>query len=1043
MNLADLSIKRPIFTTCIVIVTIVLGLLSLFQLPVEELPEIALPTLAVTVIYPGVGPEEIATLITKPLEDQLGTISGIKRITSKSMEGISQVVAEFQFKVDIKYAEQQIRDKVMLAKGMFPNDNAIQEPAIQRFDPSDEPIATLSLQGELSERELYDLADQNIKLRLEQIENIGQIRITGGRKREIQVQLDREKLRQRQLSVTQVSDQLQAAGENIPGGKVNEGDLETLFRSLGEFRSIQEIARIIISFQSNEVPTRLSDLGAVSDTLEDEVSRSFVNGKPALFLNVYKQSGSNTLAVMQGVENEIAALRAELKGTKGEPVIHLVQDAGKKISENVWDVQETIIIGIVLTIVVVFFFLANGRSTIITALALPNSLLGAFVLMSLAGFTINVVSLLALTLAVGLLIDDAIVVRENIFRHLEMGKQPEEAARVGTQEVTLAVIATTAVVIAVFAPVGFMSGIMGQFLKQFGLTICFAMAISLFDALTIAPMLSTYFAEARRGREEPKSLWGRTVGRVLEAFSRFQDRLATGYEKLLRLVLRRPLATLAISLAVFVVCTATVRQIPIVFIPDQDSGELSVTLEMPSGTNLDAMTRIALTADALVRKQPGVHLTTLTVGGKNNESNAASLYIALKPGKERTIPTTKLRELLRKEFAEDALVGRAMPRVNIGSGDGGPDSGIQLNLLGSDQRKLEEYSLKLAAMLKADTAFRHVDISYRPGKPEFQLFVKPAAAPVYGINTRLMGEEIRAQVDGTVPAKFRESGREYDIRVRLKPEQRNLKENFSKVLIPNMNNSLVRLSDVAEGKSATTAASIDRLNRSRYVQVSGDVADGVGTNQALAKVDKYLLDLKLPPDIRAVHSDSNYQDMISSFAIAIALGVVFIFLVLASLYESFITPFTIMLALPLAICGAFAAIYITNESLSLFAMLGIVMLLGVACKNSILLVDAARQQMGKGLSRVDALVEAGKIRLRPILMTSIALIAGTVPIAIGLNEASAQRVSMGYGIMGGLISSTLLTLIVVPAAFIYIDRFRVWSGEVMKHIFAPRQPNAD
>lgn len=1043
MNLADLSIKRPIFTTCIVIVTIVLGLLSLFQLPVEELPEIALPTLAVTVIYPGVGPEEIATLITKPLEDQLGTISGIKRVTSKSMEGISQVVAEFQFKVDIKYAEQQIRDKVMLAKGMFPNDNAIQEPAIQRFDPSDEPIATLSLQGELSERELYDLADQNIKIRLEQIENIGQIRITGGRKREIQVQLDREKLRERQISVTQVSDQLQAAGENIPGGKVNEGDLETLFRSLGEFRSIQEIARIIVSFQSNEVPTRLSDLGAVSDTLEDEVSRSFVNGKPALFLNVYKQSGSNTLAVMQGVENEIAALRAELKGTKGEPVIQLVQDAGKKISENVWDVQETIIIGIVLTIVVVFFFLANGRSTIITALALPNSLLGAFVLMSLAGFTINVVSLLALTLAVGLLIDDAIVVRENIFRHLEMGKQPEEAARVGTQEVTLAVIATTAVVIAVFAPVGFMSGIMGQFLKQFGLTICFAMAISLFDALTIAPMLSTYFAEARRGREEPKSLWGRTVGRILEAFSRFQDRLAAGYEKLLRLVLRRPLATLAVSLAVFVVCTATVSRIPIFFIPDQDSGELSVTLEMPSGTNLDAMSRIALTADALVRKQPGVHLTTLTVGGKNNESNAASLYIALKPGKERTIPTPELRELLRKEFAADALVGRAMPRVNLGSGDGGPDSGIQLNLLGNDQRKLEEYSLKLAAMLKADTAFRHVDISYRPGKPEFQLFVKPAAAPVYGINTRLMGEEIRAQVDGTVPAKFRESGREYDIRVRLKPEQRNLKENFSKVLIPNMNNSLIRLSDVAEGKSATTAASIDRLNRSRYVQVSGDVADGVGTNQALAKMDKYLQELKLPPDIRAAYSDSNYQDMISSFAIAIALGVVFIFLVLASLYESFITPFTIMLALPLAICGAFAAIYITNESLSLFAMLGIVMLLGVACKNSILLVDAARQQMGKGLSRVDALVEAGKIRLRPILMTSIALIAGTVPIAIGLNEASAQRVSMGYGIMGGLISSTLLTLIVVPAAFIYIDRFRVWSGEVMKRIFAPRQPNAD
>jgi len=748
---------------------------------------------------------------------------------------------------------------------------------------------------------------------------------------------------------------------------------------------------------------------------------------------------------MKGVKGEIEALGTELKGSKGNPVIHLVQDTGKKISENVWDVQETILIGIVLTIVVVFLFLANGRSTIITALALPNSLLGAFVIMSLAGFTINVVSLLALTLAVGLLIDDAIVVRENIFRHLEMGKQPEEAARVGTQEVTLAVIATTAVVIAVFAPVGFMSGIMGQFLKQFGLTICFAMAISLFDALTIAPMLSTYFAEARHAREKQESLWGRTVGRVLESFSGFQDRLAKGYEKLLRLVLRRPLATLALSLAVFVACTATVRQIPIVFIPDQDTGELSVALEMPPGTNLDAMTRIALKADELARKHPGVHLTTLTVGGRNNESNIASMYIALKPGKERTIPTPEFRELLRKEFAEDALVGRATPRIKNGSGDGGPDSGLQLNLMGNDQRKLEEYSLKLAALMKADPAFQHVDLSYRPGKPEFQLFVKPAAAPIYGMNTRLMGEEIRAQVDGTVPAKFREEGREYDIRVRLKPEQRNLKENFDKILIPNINNSLVRLSDVAQGKPATAAASIDRLSRSRYVQVSGDVADGVGTNQAIEKVDKYLKELKLPPEIRAVYADSteNYLDMIISFAIAIGLGVVFIFLVLASLYESFITPFTIMLALPLAICGAFAAIFISNESLSLFAMLGIVMLLGVACKNSILLVDAARQLMGKGMSRVDALVEAGKIRLRPILMTSVALIAGTVPIAVGLNEASAQRVSMGYGIMGGLVSSTLLTLIVVPAAFIYIDRFRVWSGGMMKRIFSPKQQDSN
>lgn len=1041
MNLADLSIKRPIFMTCIIIVSLVLGFISMIGLPVDQMPDVNLPTLNVTVVYPGAGPQEIENLITKPLEDQIGTISGIKRVTSKSLEGFSQVTAEFQLEVDVLYAEQQIRDKVTLAKSLFPNDNAIREPSIRRFDPADRPIMTLSLQGDLTEQELYDLADQNIKLRLEQIDSVGQVQISGGRKREVQVHLDREKLKKRQLSVAQVSNQLRAAGENIPGGKVNEGDLETLYRSVGEFRSLSEIAQTIVSFQSNEVSTKLSDLGVISDTLEDEVTRSYVNGKKSLFLNVYKQSGSNTLAVTENIKNMITSLSVELKDAKGAPLVEIVQDGSKAIRDNVWDVQETIIIGIFLTIIVVFFFLGSGRSTIITSLALPNSLLGAFILMSLAGFTINVISLLALTLAVGLLIDDAIVVRENIFRHLEMGKTPEEAARVGTKEVTLAVIATTAVVIAVFAPVGFMSGIIGQFFKQFGLTICFAMLISLFDALTIAPMLSTYLAEAPHSSQGRKTIWSRTVGVALTVFNNFQNRLERSYEKGLRFILKHPLMTLFISLIVFVICMATATKIPFVFIPDQDSGELVADFDMPPGINLEAMSRIALAADEIVRKHPEVGMTTVTVGGRNNESNVATMYVRLKPRKERTISTPLFREQLRQEFENHEVIKVANPRIKNASGGGG-GSALMLNLVGANQQKLEEYSLKLVEMMKADPAFRNVDTSYRPGKPEVQLHVKSTAAPIYGINTRVMGDEIRAQVEGALPAKFREDGKEYNIRVRLEPDQRSLKENFDKILIPNINNRLIRLSDIAEGKSATTAASIDRLNRSRYIQITGDVGAGLGTNEAIAKINKYLEEeIKLPPEIRAVYAGSteSFQDMIRSFAIAIGLGILFIFLVLASLYESFITPFAIMLALPLAICGAFVAIFLANEVLSLFALLGIIMLLGVACKNSILLVDATRQLMEQGMERAEALVEAGKIRLRPILMTSIALIAGIIPVAIGLNEASAQRTSMGYGIIGGLVSSTLLTLVVVPAAFTYIDRFRIWSGKMMKMIFAPKE----
>lgn len=1040
MNLADLSIKRPIFMTCIIIVTLVLGFISMVGLPVDQMPDISLPTLNITVRYPGAGPQEIETLITKPLEDQIGTISGIKRITSKSLEGISQVTAEFRFEVDVGYAEQQIRDKVTLAKSLFPNDNAIGEPAIRRFDPADRPIATLSLQGDLNEQELYDLADQVVKVRLEQIDSVGQVAIAGGRKREIQVQLDREKLRTRQLSVTQVSNQLRAAGENIPGGKVNEGDQETLFRSLGEFRKLSDITQTIVSFQSNEVSTKLSDLGIISDTLEDEVSRSYVNGKRSLFLNVYKQSGSNTLAVAEAVKKEMDVLSKEFKNAKGAPILQLVQDGGKAIRDNVWDVQETIIIGILLTIVVVFFFLGSGRSTIITSLALPNSLLGAFILMAFAGFSINVISLLALTLAVGLLIDDAIVVRENIFRHLEMGKSPEDAARIGTQEVTLAVIATTAVVIAVFAPVGFMSGIIGMLLKQFGLTICFAMAISLFDALTIAPMLSAYLAEAPHKPDAKKSLWERITGPLLSGFGKFQDWLEVIYVKLLKKVLKHPLITLAASVVVFVICMATVTKIPFVFIPDQDSGEMTADFDMPPGTNIEAMSRIAIMADDIVRAHPEVALTTVTVGGRNNESNIASMYIKLKPRKERSVSTPVFREKLRAEILANETLKNANPLLKNYSG-GGSGAAITLNLVGAEQGKLEEYSTLLIEKMKNDKSFRNVNSSYRPGKPEFQLYVKSKSAPIYGINTKTMGDEVRAQVEGALPAKFREAGREYNIRVRLEPDQRNLRENFNKILIPNINNRLIRLSDIAEGKPATTAASIDRLNRSRYIQVTSDVSAGIGTNKALEKINTYLHDdLKLPPDIRVVYAGSteSFQDMTKSFVIAIGLGVLFIFLVLASLYESFITPFAIMLALPLAICGAFVAIFLANEVLSIFALLGLVMLLGVACKNSILLVDTTQQLMADGMERSQALIEAGKIRLRPIMMTSIALIAGIIPVAIGLNEASAQRTSMGYGIIGGLVSSTLLTLIVVPAAFSYIDRFRAWSGQWVKRIFAPK-----
>jgi HAE1 family hydrophobic/amphiphilic exporter-1 len=1039
MNLADLSIRRPIFITCIVLVMLVVGMSSMSKLGIDLFPDVTFPVVTVTIPYPGAGPTEIETLISKPVEDEISTIAGIKRLSSNNIEGVSQVIAEFRLETDIKYAEQQIRDKVSAAKVKLPTD--AKEPIIRRIDLSDQPVLSLSLNAELPEGKLYDLANEVLRPKFEQIPDVGLVEVTGGRKREIHVSLDRDKLRARELSAGGVAAALAAAGENVPSGKVNEGKQETIFRSLGEFRSIKEIERTMLNLFGNEVPTTIADVGTVTDTLEDETSRVFVNGKKSLFLNIYRQSGSNTIAVVDAVKRNLTTVNEQIKNDDGKPSLEIVRDGGKWIRDNVDDVKETIMLGIILTIVVVYFFLTNFRSTLITGLALPNSLIGAFILMAMAGFTINIVTLLALSLAVGLLIDDAIVVRENIFRHIEMGEDPITAARKGTAEVRQAVVATTLVVIAVFGPVAFMKGFTGQFFRQFGLTVCFAMAISLFDALTIAPMLSAYFAGDVHGTKKP-GFFGRLIGSLTRPFERFQNYLEVLYERVLRFTLRRPIVVMLTSVFIFVLSVFSLGRVPKTFMPPQDAGEFQVAMDLPPGTSLDAMQATSQKADEIIRSNKEVALSALTVGGRNGEANKADFYVRLVPSKERSVSTTVVKERLREQLK---TVAEANPKVKDYDPSGGGNRPFMLNIVGNDQQQLEKIAADAFARLSKHPGLKDVDTSFRPGKPEFQVSLIPEKVRFFGISSRSLGEELRAQVEGVTPSKFRELGREYDIRVRMMPEQRNIRDNYAQIFVPNINRKLVRLGDVATAKPATGPANINRQDRGRFIQITGDIATGAGLGDVLNDVAKmFQTDVKLPPGMRyALIGDSeNFAEFAVAMGLAIGFSILFIFLVLSSLYESFVTPLTIMLALPLAMCGAFLALSITNQSINLFSMIGVIMLLGVASKNSILLVDYAKQLIEEGMDRPSALIKAGTTRLRPILMTTMALIAGTLPTALGLNEASKQRTSMGIAIVGGLISSTLLTLVVVPAAFSYIDRFRIWSKGLLSRLFQGKRPSA-
>lgn len=1025
MSLADLSIKRPAFITSIIVLSIAIGLLAFKKLGVDLFPNASFPVVTVTIPYPGAGSSEVETLVSRVLEDEISSLSGIKSLRSISKEGVGTVITEFTLETDLKDAEQQIRDRISSAKRKLPSD--ILEPTVRRLDPGDQAILVLSVSANLDDGKLYELADQKIKPLIEQLKGVGLVEILGGRKREILVELDRTKLSKYELSASQVVSRLNQVGLNVPAGKVSSFNDETIIRTLGEFKELTQIENTIINFMGNDVPISVKNVGGVKESLQDEKMRSYVNGDRSLFVYVYRQSGANTIAVADSVKGRIEKLNKQFANDNTNTTVSVVRDRSKQIKLDVSDVEEAIYIGIILTVLVVFFFLGNIRSTIITGLALPNSLIGAFILMAVAGFTINIMSLLAMSLAVGLLIDDAIVVRENIFRYIEEGFRPIEAALKGTTEVSLPVIATTLTIISVFGPIAFLDGVIGRFFREFGLTVVFAMLISLYDALTIAPMLSAYMAGSTH-ENVSNNFFSKLIYGWVRSFGRFQDKLDNGYAQALKTILSHPIKSITISFAVFLLSLFLVKGIPKTFLPAQEMGEFELSLDLPPGTSLNAMNGAALEVDRKIREIPEIERTVLTVGNKDGEPNVADYYVELVNFKKRLLTTSQVKEKVRtvlKDFRQ------YNPRVKDVDRIGAGQRPFNVNVISQNQLELEETSNKLFAFLKQHSALKDVDISFRPGKPEFQIKLDDEKSKKLGIASNVVGRELRAQVEGIKASVFRENGQEYDVRVRLKENQRNLKSDFSKITVPNVNNFQINLSDIAEPVTTLGPSSISRQDRGRYIQISADLdPSGPGMGAVMADVDNFLKPIEEKNQSinhKFVGQAENFMELKSGMITAVLLGVFFIYLVLTSLYESFVTPLTIMLVLPLAASGAFISLWLANSSLNIYSMIGTVMLLGVATKNSILLVDTTKHYLDQNFEMTAAIIAAGKKRLRPILMTSFALIAGTVPLAIGLNEASKQRTSMGIAVIGGLVSSTLLTLVVVPAAYTFIDKFRVWS----------------
>ena len=1052
MNLASLSIKRPTFIFSLLVAMIIIGVIFMSKMHVRMMPDVELPYVVVTISYPGAGPEEIENRVSNRVENAMSAISGLKHITSISQDGVSTTYGEFELTKNPEIALQEVKDKLAEIRRAFPDD--IDEPVIMKLDPESRPVMTVSLKADLPPQELFDYGDEYFRKELLRVEGISRIWMAGGTRREVQVSVDRNKLDLYDTTLSAISASIGNNSMNVPIGRVSIGHDDISFRSMGEYRTVQDIEQVVVNFHGNEVPVSVGDVAVVKDTIMERFTMGRINLKEdgnhvreqTLLLRIFKQSKANEVNISNGVLKKVEELNERYKGTKGNPLLTVVTDNATVIKANIKDVRNTIFEGIFLAIVVVYFFLGSWRSTFITALALPNSLIGAFIFMYIFDFSINIISLMSLSLAVGLLIDDAIVVRENIYRHYEEGEEPDEAAQKGTDEVMLAVVAVTSSVIAVFLPVGFMSGIIGQFFKEFGLTVVFAMVISLVDALTIAPMLSAYIIpphkEAKKKKLKPVFAAVSNVFRLLTVvwFDKAYEVILMIYEKMIRVIVRNKIKVLFLTVLVFAGSLLLIKKIPTSFMPVSEAGEFRIAVETAPDASLARTNAVCIEIEDTVMALDEVEFAVVSLGNNNRELNIADIYVRLVDYKKRARSTEEVKSEIRKLLSEKLDKSVIVSLNEAGGGMIGNQKPFSLLLFARDTKQLSSLADQLIPEFKKIPGLVDVATNFRSGKPEYQIDIDPVKAKTFGVNSVIAGAELRAMVEGNLPAVFRANGLEYDIRVRFQEGQREIMDSFNNLYVFNMNNKRLRLSRVATLQHAEGPTKIFRRDRIRYIEISGNIEKGSTLGPIKKEVDRIMTEHKINPNNKELWKNVTHQysgnieemqTLFKSIMLAAALSVIFIYMVLASLYESVITPLTIMVALPLAAVGGLIALFLTKGSLDMFTMIGLIMLLGIVAKNSIILVDYIQQLMRRGRETEEAIIEAGKVRLRPILMTSFALAAGMLPTALALSEVGKFRQSMGIVIIGGIVSSTILTLLIIPAIFEYMDSFRMWTRKIL------------
>lgn len=1026
-KLAELCVRRPVFATMLIVSLTVMGIYSYIGLGVDYFPNIDIPTVAITVNNPGASAEQIETEITKKVEGAVNTISGISELRSTSSEGSSMVIVTFVLEKNGDVAAQEVRDKVNLLAGQLPE--TAKAPIILKADPGATPVMQLTVAGNRPLREVTRFAEKNVKERLESINGVGQVSMVGDTKRAIQIRLDPDKMRAYGVTVPEVVAALRSQNLTLPGGRVEQGALEVTLRTMGKITDPAEFNGIAIANRGDYV-VRLKDIGSVEDGQAEMRTAAFFNGKPAVLLTVTKQSGQNTVTVAADLKRRIAAIQESLPS---DMTLRIVDDQAMFTEAALGAVKEHLVLGSILASAVIFFFLANIRTTLIAAVAIPTSIISTFFLMAVMGYTLNVVTMLALTLMVGVVIDDAIVVLENIYRFIEeKGMHPFRAAIEGTREIGLAVMATTLSLLAVFIPVGFMSGIVGRFMSSFGLTSAAAIAISLLVSFTLTPMLAARWIKPRSEdappdpaavpMRVPPGLAAHTPGGDhTSKESRFYQPIDRAYARMLEWSMSHRWAIVTASALAVVAIYPLFALAGINFLPEEDESQFEIGLRAPEGASLAATQSVLEQIAREVRRQlPGIDNTLTVVGFGGRGVNVGTIFVRLVPVDDREVTQAELiaraREIARRYPPEFTMSVQSVAPL---AGGGLRNAGVQYVLVGPDLARLDLYSRQLLGALRDNPNIVDADLTYLPGKPELRVAVDRHRAADLGVNVASISEALNVMMAGQDVTTFNERNEQYDVVLRADSAIRGDLEAMQRITVPAADGATVPLESVVTVSEATGPANIDRLNRQRQITLLANVPPGGSQTDALgdiqATAERLGMDRgyagTLTGQTRELANAGGY------FALAFALSFIFMYMVLAAQFESFIHPVTILLTLPMAVPFGLLATFLAGEPLNIFSALGVLLLFGIVKKNAILQIDHTSELRRQGMTRYDAIIQANRDRLRPILMTTIALVAGMSPLVFGSGPGSATNRSIGVLVAGGQAMCLLLTLLAVPVFY--------------------------